>query len=95
MFILFVLNGKNVMFDVDLLMFVFWVICEYVGLIGMKFGCGMVQCGVCMVYFEGQVVCLCVLLFVGIVGKYVMMIEGLQSKFVQVVQVVWVKLQVL
>lgn len=42
MFILFVLNGKNVMFDVDLLMFVFWVICEYVGLIGMKFGCGMV-----------------------------------------------------
>lgn len=95
MFILFVLNGKNVIFDVDFNMFLFWVIWESVGLYGIKFGCGMVQCGVCIVQLDGIVVCFCVLLVFVVVGKCVIIIEGIQSKFGKVVQDVWVKFQVL
>lgn len=69
-------NYKLVSVDCDLVMFLLWVLCDYLNLIGMKFGCGVVVCGVCMVYVDGMVVWFCVLLVVVVVGKYIIIIEG-------------------
>ena len=32
-----------------------WVIREYVGLTGTKYGCGVAQCGACSVHINGDV----------------------------------------
>lgn len=41
------------MVDVEEEMFFFWVFRDELGLKGIKFGCGVVYCGVCMVYVNG------------------------------------------
>lgn len=64
-------------FDGDFDMLFLWVICDLVRLMGIKYGCGIGVCGVCIVYFDGEVVCVCVLLVVSVVGCVIMMIEGL------------------
>lgn len=89
------INGKLVEVDVDLLMLLFWVLCDNFGLIGMKFGCGVVLCGVCMVYLNGQFMCSCVLLIFVVVGQQIIMFEYIvDDKVGKVVFDVWVKYDV-
>lgn len=40
--VIFKINGEIVMVDVVDDIFLFWVFCDYVGLIGVKYGCGIV-----------------------------------------------------
>lgn len=40
--IIFNINGENCLVDVFDDMFLFWVLCDVVGFIGIKFGCGIV-----------------------------------------------------
>lgn len=58
-----ILNGVVVdIFEywvVDMFLYVFW---EYFGLVGVKFGCGVGVCGVCVVIVDGEVMWFCVLL---------------------------------
>lgn len=91
----FKVNGIVCQFDVEDDMFLFWVLCDELGIIGLKYGCGIVQCGVCIVYFDGCVVCFCQLV-VGDVGDCeVMMIEGFGIlDELYLVQVVWIEYQV-
>lgn len=77
---------ENVLDDMLLL----WVLCDWFRFIGMKFGCGKGLCGVCIVYFEGQVVWLCLIFVVVVNGWYVMMIEGLLLDGCYLLQFVWV-----
>jgi isoquinoline 1-oxidoreductase alpha subunit len=47
-----IINNKPQQVDVDAQMPLLWVIRDFVGLKGTKFGCGISQCGACTVQFS-------------------------------------------
>ena len=47
-------NGKKVTVDVEPDMPLLWVLRDFAGLKGTKFGCGMALCGACTVHLNGQ-----------------------------------------
>ena len=47
------INGKAQEVDVDPDTPLLWVIREWVGLTGTKYGCGIAQCGACTVHVDG------------------------------------------
>jgi len=54
-----------------------WVLREYLGLVGTRFGCGQGQCGACTVLLEGEPVRACLLPVAAAAGKRLETIEGL------------------
>lgn len=54
----------------------FDVLCDEFGLIGIKEGCFIGDCGVCSVIVDGDVVCLCLMFGVEVEGWKVEIIEG-------------------
>ena len=75
----FFLNGDAIDFtagdDTPLL----WVVRDWFGLTGTKFGCGMAQCGACTVHVDGNPTRSCVTPVGSINGKRVVTIEYLPS----------------
>jgi nicotinate dehydrogenase subunit A len=70
-------NGRLYALDVDPSTPLLFVLNDELGLRGPKFGCGMAQCGACIVILRGQVVRSCVMP-VSAVGKdEVTTLEGL------------------
>lgn len=59
--------------DVPLL----WVVRDYLGLTGTKYGCGLSLCGACTVHVDGQPVRSCVVPISDAVGRTITTIEGL------------------
>jgi isoquinoline 1-oxidoreductase alpha subunit len=59
--------------DVPLL----WVVRDYLGLTGTKYGCGLSLCGACTVHVDGQPIRSCVVPISDAVGKSITTIEGL------------------
>jgi isoquinoline 1-oxidoreductase alpha subunit len=53
-----------------------WVIRDYIGLTGTKFGCGMAQCGACTVHVNGEATRSCITPIVAVEGKRVNTIRG-------------------
>jgi isoquinoline 1-oxidoreductase alpha subunit len=47
-------NGKKTKVDVEPDMPLLWVVRDFVGLKGTKFGCGIAQCGACTVHVNGE-----------------------------------------
>ena len=47
------INDKEVSVDVDANMPLLWVIRDFAGLTGTKFGCGIAACGACTVHLDG------------------------------------------
>ena len=47
-------NNKKVKVDVEPDMPLLWVVRDFVGLKGTKFGCGMALCGACTVHLNGE-----------------------------------------
>jgi isoquinoline 1-oxidoreductase alpha subunit len=47
-------NGKKVTVDVEPDMPLLWVLRDFAGLKGTKYGCGMALCGACTVHLNGQ-----------------------------------------
>lgn len=74
--------------DVKLL----WVLREYIGLTGTKYGCGIGQCGACTVHIDGQAVKSCQVNVGDAVGKKITTIEGLPAD--HPVKAAWKELQV-
>jgi len=70
-------NGIQHDVDVDPDTPLLWVLRETVGLTGTKYGCGIAQCGACMVHIDGQAVRSCVLPLSAVAGKQITTIEGL------------------
>ncbi len=71
------INGQVHQVEVDPETPLLWVVREWLGLTGTKFGCGIAQCGACSVHIDGAVTRSCSLP-VGSVGTgKIVTIEGL------------------
>ena len=54
-----------------------WVLRDYVGLTGTKYGCGKALCGACTVHVDGEATRACVTPLASVEGKAITTIEGL------------------
>lgn len=72
-----IINGESHAIDVDPTTPLLWVIRDYVGLTGTKFGCGIAQCGACTVHLNGKPIRSCVTPVKVAVDQQVTTIEGL------------------
>ena len=90
------INGRPRALDVDAETPLLWVIRDYAGLTGTKFGCGIAQCGACTVHVDGAPVRSCVTPASAAVGRQVTTIEGLNgdSAGLHPVQQAWIDEQV-
>jgi isoquinoline 1-oxidoreductase alpha subunit len=71
-----------------------WVIRERLRLTGTKFGCGIGQCGACMVHFDGASIRSCAVSVADAVGKEITTIEGLHPEGRHPLQLAWIAEQV-
>lgn len=88
-------NGKKYTVDADPDTPLLWVIRDYVGLKGTKFGCGMALCGACTVHLDGQPIrsCSTPVSTVKTTNK-ITTIEGISSNTDHAVQKAWIEAQV-
>jgi len=87
-------NGQTREIDVDPAMPLLWAIRDFMGLTGTKFGCGIAQCGACIVHVDGKPVKSCVMASSAAEGKEITTIEGLSENNDHPVQLAWIKAQV-
>jgi isoquinoline 1-oxidoreductase alpha subunit len=71
-----------------------WVLREHLKLTGTKFGCGMAQCGACLVHIDGRIAYACLTPVEDLGGRTVTTIEGLSKDASHPVQKAWVAEQV-
>ncbi|MGA2127972.1 MAG: (2Fe-2S)-binding protein [Xanthobacteraceae bacterium] len=84
------INGVDYDVDADPDTPLLWVIREWVGLTGTKYGCGIGQCGACTLHVDGIARRSCVLQVVDVAGKQITTIEGLaRTGVVHPVQKAW------
>ena len=88
-------NGKTYDVNADPNTDLLWVIRDYVGLTGTKYGCGIKRCGACTVHVNGVAVRSCSVPLGEVVGKQITTIEGLaQNGHLHKVQKAWLDHQV-
>ncbi|MCK5324520.1 MAG: (2Fe-2S)-binding protein [Woeseiaceae bacterium] len=90
------INGESHAIDVDPSTPLLWVIRDYVGLTGTKFGCGVAQCGACTVHLNGKPIRSCVVPAVAAAGQRITTIEGVNrgKQGLHPVQQAWIDEQV-
>jgi isoquinoline 1-oxidoreductase alpha subunit len=71
-----------------------WVLRDLLGYTGVKFGCGMAQCGACTVHLDGAAVRSCVLPASAVAGRKITTIEGLSPDGTHPVQQAWAEADV-
>ncbi len=90
----FVVNGKPHEVDVEDDMPLLWVLRDELGITGVKYGCGIAQCGACTVHVDGVAVRSCQLA-AGDVDGDITTIEGLGTpQALHAVQAAWIDHQV-
>lgn len=70
-------NGKQHEVDVDPSTPLLYVLRNHLELNGPKFGCGLSQCGACMVLFDGKANPSCLMQVENAVGREITTLEGL------------------
>lgn len=88
------INGKSHTIEADANMPLLWAIRDIVGLTGTKFGCGVAQCGACVVHLDGEAVRSCVTKISRADGKNITTIEGLSAKNDHPLQQAWQEIDV-
>jgi isoquinoline 1-oxidoreductase subunit alpha len=88
------LNGQTREVDAPDEMPLLWALRDLCGLTGVKYGCGMAQCGACTVHLDGKAVRSCVLPVASAAGKKITTIEGLSPDGSHPVQVAWAETDV-
>ena len=73
----FVVNGRAVEIDADADAPLLELLRNGLGLRGSRFGCGLEQCGACMVLLDGEPVYACTLAAGAAAGRNVVTVEGL------------------
>ena len=89
-------NGKRYEIEVAEDTPLLWVIRDYIGLTGTKFGCGIAQCGACTVHLDGGAMRSCSTPVTAAIGKKITTIEGIapSTENLHAVQQAWTELQV-
>ena len=88
------INGEARPVDADDDTPLLWVLRDYVGLTGTKFGCGIGQCGACTVHINGVATRSCQLPLEAVVGAQIVTIEGLSGDASHPLQRAWMDLNV-
>jgi isoquinoline 1-oxidoreductase alpha subunit len=71
-----------------------WVLRDLLGITGVKFGCGMAQCGACTVHLDGRAARSCVMPVSAVAGQKITTIEGLSPDGSHPVQQAWAEVDV-
>jgi isoquinoline 1-oxidoreductase alpha subunit len=87
-------NNRSYTVDVDPDMPLLWVIRDFIGLKGTKFGCGIAQCGACTIHLDGNPTRSCSIPISVAAGKNVTTIEGIAEHADHPVQKAWIDQQV-
>ncbi|WP_196860099.1 (2Fe-2S)-binding protein [Pedobacter sp. CAN_A7] len=88
------INKKNYKVEADPNTPLLWVLRDNIGLVGTKYGCGVAQCGACVVHLDGEAVRSCVTKISRAQGKKVVTIEGLSENNSHPLQMAWLELDV-
>ena len=83
------INGQMHQVEVDPETPLLWVIREWIGMTGTKFGCGIAQCGACSVHIDGAVMRSCSIPVGSIADSKIVTIEGISADNSHPVQVAW------
>ena len=84
-------NGRQYEVDVDPDTPLLWVIREWIGMTGTKYGCGIAQCGACTVHVDGVATRSCSFPVSAAAGAQITTIEGLaQEGKLHRVQQAWI-----
>lgn len=87
-------NGRTYTVDIEADMPLLWVLRDELGITGVKYGCGVAQCGACTVHVAGRAVRACQIP-AGQVRGEVTTIEGLGTPEARhAVQAAWIEHQV-
>jgi len=85
-------NGKDYNVEVDPSTPILWVLRDNLELTGTKFGCGMAQCGACMVHLNGDAIRSCVTPVARANGQEIVTIEALSENAIgKRLQKAWVE----
>jgi isoquinoline 1-oxidoreductase alpha subunit len=87
-------NGKAHEVDARADMPLLWVLRDVLGYTGVKFGCGMAQCGACTVLLDGEPVRSCTMPVSAVGAAKVTTIEGLSPDSSHPVQRAWAEADV-
>jgi isoquinoline 1-oxidoreductase alpha subunit len=89
------INNKKVQVEAEPDTPLLWVIRDYVGLKGTKFGCGMGLCGACTIHLDGQAVRSCQTPISSLkTSNKITTIEGISTNTDHIVQKAWIEEQV-
>ena len=88
------INQKNYDVDVNPDMPLLWVLRDVIGLVGTKYGCGVAQCGACVVHLNGEAVRSCVTKVKRAEGQKVVTIEGLAENSDHPLQKAWLEVDI-
>ena len=88
-------NGKEREVDVEDDMPLLWLLRDELGITGVKYGCGIAQCGACTVHMNGVAVRSCQVSAATAQGTNIVTIEGLGTpEAMHALQEAWVEHQV-
>ncbi len=87
-------NGTVREVDAPAEMPLLWVLRDLLGYTGVKFGCGIAECGACTVHLDGKPVRSCVTRVSAVGDRKVTTIEGLSADGSHPVQQAWRELDV-
>jgi isoquinoline 1-oxidoreductase subunit alpha len=88
------INNKTYEVDANPDMPLLWVIRDIIGLSGTKYGCGVAQCGACVIHLNGEAVRSCVTKLSRAAGQQITTIEGLSENNDHPLQKAWQELDV-
>jgi isoquinoline 1-oxidoreductase alpha subunit len=88
------INGKTMSVETEANTPLLWAIREHLELTGTKYGCGVGQCGACVVHVDGKAVKSCQMSVSRAVGSNITTIEGLSPDASHPLQKAWIAEQV-
>ncbi|WP_257666047.1 (2Fe-2S)-binding protein [Parapedobacter tibetensis] len=87
-------NKKKYEVDADPQMPLLWVIRDFIGLTGTKYGCGIAQCGACTVHVGDAAVRSCTIPVESVRDQQITTIEGISKDGEHPVQRAWEEIDV-